>query len=116
MVDGGGGVGSCGRTLPVIVAEICVQRVQIETHSHGGAQQLRDHLCKPEWETETTGIRSPLLCQVSLSLCVVIVLSIQPLGSTALHATKQGIPHGMQSVSKCAIFPLTRSVDRRVRG
>lgn len=39
-----------GETLPVIVAEICVQRVQIETHSHGGAHQLRDHLSKAEWE------------------------------------------------------------------
>lgn len=37
-------------SLPVIVAEICVQRVQIETHSHGGAHQLRDHLSKAEWE------------------------------------------------------------------
>lgn len=37
-----------GEALPVIIAEICVQRVQIETHSHGGAQQLRDHLSKPE--------------------------------------------------------------------
>lgn len=38
-----------GRNLPVIVAEIRVQRVQIETHSHGGAQQLRNHLSKPKW-------------------------------------------------------------------
>lgn len=33
--------------LPVIVAEIRVQRVHIETHSRGGAQQLRDHLSEP---------------------------------------------------------------------
>lgn len=39
-----------GRDLPVIVAEICVQRVQIESHSHGGARQLRDHLSERRGE------------------------------------------------------------------
>lgn len=42
------------------------------------------------------------------SLCV-IVLSIQPLGSTALQTT-QGISHVMRSVSKFAIFALKRRV------
>lgn len=46
------GWGVKGGNLPVIVAEICVQRVQIETHSHGGAQQLRDHLSKPKQQRQ----------------------------------------------------------------
>lgn len=56
-----------------------------------------------------SGFLSPLS-----SLCV-IVLSIQPLGSAALQTT-QGISHGVQSVSKFAIFPLTHCVQRRVGG
>ncbi len=49
-VGSGAAAALCGRNVPVIVAEICVQRVQIETHSHGGAHQLRDHLSKAKWK------------------------------------------------------------------
>jgi len=49
---GGDAAALRGRNQPVIVAEIRVQRVQIETHCHGGAHQLRDHLSKPKWGEE----------------------------------------------------------------
>lgn len=114
-VVGGGAAALCGRNLPVIVAEIRVQRVQIETHSHGGAHQLRDHLSKPTWErildrNDWNQVPSSL----SLSSLCVIVLSIQPLGSAALQTTR-GISHVTQSVSKFAIFPLTHCAERRQR-
>lgn len=38
---------SAASSLPVIVAEIRVQRVHVETNSRGGAQQLSDHLSGP---------------------------------------------------------------------
>lgn len=94
-VVGSGAATLCRRNLPVIVAEICVQRVQIETHSHGGAHELRDHLSKPKWErnrdrNDWNQVPSSLCLCASLSLKSVIMLSIQPLGSRALQAT-QGI-------------------------
>lgn len=104
---------SIGETIPVIVAEICVQRVQIETHSHGGAHELRDHLSKPRWEGSWN--RNGWEQVPALSSLCVIVLSIQPLGSTALQTT-QGISHVMQSVSKFAIFTLKHCVEGRVGG
>lgn len=113
-VVGSGAAALRGRNLPVIVAEICVQRVQIETHSHGGAHQLRDHLSKPTWERSWNRNDWNQVPPALSSLCV-IVLSIQPLGSTALQTT-QGISHDMQSVSKFAIFTLTHCVEGRVRG
>lgn len=62
----------CGRNLPVIVAEICIQCVQIETHSHGGAHQLRDHLSKSrngkQTRMEKTRTRSPSSLVKSLVL------------------------------------------------
>ena len=102
-------VALCGRNLPVIVAEICVQRVQIETHSHGGAHQLRDHLSKPKWKRSWDRNDWNQVPPLLSSLCVcVIVLSIQPLGSA--------FPVTCKSVSKLAIFPVTHCFESRVRG
>lgn len=99
----------CGRNLPVIVAEICVQRVQIETHSHGGAHQLRDHLSKAKWEKSRD--RNDWN-QVSLCYCALNSAARQRSSpDNAGHFSRD-----RQSVSKLAVFPVSHCVERRVCG
>lgn len=86
----------CGRNLPVIVAEICVQRVQIETHSHGGAHQLRDHLSKPKWERsrDRNDWNQVSLCPPNTSPLLLLSLSVKSLCYCVLNsaARQHGSP------------------------
>lgn len=98
----------CVKTKPVIVAEICVQRVPVETQSHGGAQQLRDHLWRAEWgedpwvemtERYLPYSRFPPLMWSLYSTEILI----QPLGSPALQRVSHD-DDDVQSVSKSPMF------------
>lgn len=63
--------------LPVIVAEICVQRVQVESRGRSAAQQLRDHV-SPRTQRTNRGIkpgRSPLSQVSLLSLLSLFIFS-----------------------------------------
>lgn len=108
--------------LPVIVAEIRVQRVHIETHSRGGAQQLRDHLSEPT-QAGGAGEKNKVIIMIkpgknrvppSLLSALLLLLSIQPLGSAALQTT-HGVPHDVPSVPKLAIFTPCHRAEGRVR-
>lgn len=110
-VVGSGAATLCRRNLPVIVAEICVQRVQIETHSHGGAHELRDHLSKPKWErnrdrNDWNQVPSSLCLCVSLSLKSLLLCSQFSRSAAELYRQRRAFSRVMQSVSK---FPLSPS-------
>lgn len=120
-VVGSGAAALCRRNLPVIVAEICVQRVQIETHSHGGAHELRDHLSKPKWERNRD--RNDWN-QVPSSLCLCVSLSLWSLCYYALNSAARqqsstgNAGHFPVSCKVCQSFPyhpLTHCAVKRVK-